>query len=305
MKKLIFLLLLIASVTIFAAKYRRPFANNIGVNYGFDNNYGSSGCKDFACGSVCYDGHGGTDFPLVVGTDILAPANGKVIATYNGCANYGGLGNTCGGRCGNYVKIDYGGGYTTLFCHLKLDSIVVSTGQQVSCGQKVGQSASSGNSSGPHLHFGTYVNGTSEDPFSGSCGGPTSYWVNQGSYPHNIPSATCESTCACTPGQVQTQGCGNCGVQSRTCGSNCQWGSWGGCTNQGVCSPASTQNQGCGNCGNQIRSCNNSCQWGSWGSCNGQGCTPGSVQNQGCGNCGDQTRSCNSSCQWNSWGSCN
>ena len=35
--------------------------------------------------------------------------------------------------------------------------------------------------------------------------------------------------CACAPGDPQSQGCGNCGQQARTCGNDCQWGEWGAC----------------------------------------------------------------------------
>jgi hypothetical protein len=77
------------------------------------------------------------------------------------------------------------------------------------------------------------------------------------------------SVCACTPGQTQTQGCGNCGTQSRTCGSNCQWGSWSGCAGQGPCSPGQTESRACCDCGSESRTCQSSCQWSDWGSCSG------------------------------------
>lgn len=37
------------------------------------------------------------------------------------------------------------------------------------------------------------------------------------------------SLCACSPGQVESKPCGDCGTTRRTCGSNCQWGGWSGC----------------------------------------------------------------------------
>ncbi len=109
----------------------------------------------------------------------------------------------------------------------------------------------------------------------------------------------------CSPGQVQTQGCGKCGSKERTCSATGNWGSWGGCAGRGPCSPGQTQSQGCGNCGNKGRSCQSNCQWGGWGSCQGQGsCAPGQVNTEGCGNCGNHGRSCQSNCQWGGWGSC-
>jgi hypothetical protein len=287
-----------------AAKFRRPFSASIGVNYGYDN-YSGGGCRDFACGSVCYDGHTGTDFPLSMGTAVVAPANGRVSATNSGCSDWGSLGNTCGGNCGNYVRIDHQDGTSTLFCHMQNGSIAVSEGQQVGCGDYLGRSASSGNSSGPHLHFGVYVSGSSRDPFSGSCSQSTSYWVGQGSYPHNVPSATCATTCACSPGQSQSESCGNCGTRSRTCNSSCQWGSWGACGGEGVCAPGAQQQEDCGNCGSRTRSCASSCSWGSWGACQGQGeCSPGSVDEQACCDCGTQRRTCSNSCAWSSFSAC-
>ncbi|MBU1243989.1 M23 family metallopeptidase [Myxococcota bacterium] len=263
----ILLTLLISVPAAQGAKLRRPFSASIGVNYGFDHNGSASGCVDYGCGGVCYNTHTGTDFPLSLGTGVLASAAGRVTATYNGCANYGYYGNTCGGSCGNYVKVDHLDGTVSLFCHMQLDSIAVGVGQNVSCGQYLGNSASSGSSTGPHLHLGFRVNGTSIDPFAGGCSQSTSWWVGQGSYPHPIPSATCETTCECSPGQVENQGCGNCGSRSRTCGSNCYWGGWSGCSGEGPCSPGQTQTQACCDCGSQSRTCTGSCQWPDWGNC--------------------------------------
>ena len=262
------LAVLLPSSPAYAAKFRRPFSASIGVNYGYDNN-GGGGCTDFACGGVCYDGHSGTDFPLSMGTSVLAPAGGRVSATNEGCSDWGGLGSTCGGRCGNYVRIDHQDGTSTLFCHMQNGSIAVSTGEWVSCGQFLGRSASSGNSSGPHLHFGLYVSGSSRDPFSGGCSQSTGYWVGQGSYPHNVPSASCETSCECSPGQTQTSACGNCGTRSRTCNSSCSWGSWGSCQGQGECAPGSVEERACCDCGTQTRSCSNACAWKSFSACAG------------------------------------
>ncbi len=275
---------------------RRPFNVSIGVNYGFDN-YGGTGCDDYQCGSVCYDGHSGTDFPLGFDTTVVAAAAGQVTATYNGCANVGYLGNTCGGRCGNYVQLRHSDGSRTLYCHMRLNSIAVSVGQQVACGQTIGHSASSGSSTGYHLHLGLNIGGVNRDPFAGSCSQSTSYWMNQGSYPHPIPSTTCETTCACSPGQTQTAGCGNCGTHSRTCGSNCQWGSWSGCTGQGPCSAGATQQRDCCDCGTETRTCSGSCEWGSWGACSG----PDPAGTPACdtgepGPCGDGRMRCQQGC---------
>jgi len=175
-------------------KMRRPYAENIAFNYGFDNKAGS-GCQDWNCGTRCYDTHSGTDQPTPLGTNILATANAVVEATFNGCADYGSLGNTCGGRCGNHVRIKYPDGTTSVFCHLKRNSIVVSTGQSVSCGQKLGQSASSGSSTGPHLHLGwRTAGGTNRDVFRGACTTSPGAWNQQNGYRDPVGTS-----CSCVP----------------------------------------------------------------------------------------------------------
>ena len=67
-------------------------------------------------------------------------------------------------------------------------------------------------------------------------------------------------TMECTPGETQTgSACGNCGKQTRTCGTDGQWGDWS-CTGQGVCVPGTTSQEGCAFTG-QSKTCNSSCQW--------------------------------------------
>ena len=116
-----------------AQKLRRPFARETDFNYGFDNRAGG-GCTDWNCGSRCYDGHTGTDFPVPVGTEVLAGAAGRVDAVFNGCADVGYLHNSCGGRCGNHVRIAHADGTATTYCHMRRDRFTVSVGQQVGCG---------------------------------------------------------------------------------------------------------------------------------------------------------------------------
>jgi hypothetical protein len=77
------------------------------------------------------------------------------------------------------------------------------------------------------------------------------------------------SDCACTPGQTDTQACGNCGTKTRTCQSNCQWGDFSACTGQGPCSPGATESRSCCDCGSQSRTCKSNCEWGGWSDCAG------------------------------------
>ena len=232
-------------------RHRRPLTVSPAVRYGYDNNGGSSGCRDYNCGSRCYDGHSGTDFPVPLGSTVLASADGVVSATNNGCANYGGLGNSCGGRCGNYVQIRHSDGAYTIFCHMQLGSLAVSRGQRVRCGQTLGRSASSGNSTGPHLHFGWRRTATSIDSFRGRCTSSAGAWTDQNAY-GSSPGATCAcvpsaETCnnrdddcdgrvddglsrSCYTGPSGTAGRGICRNGSQSCGA----GRWGGCSGQVV-----------------------------------------------------------------------
>ena len=65
---------------------------------------------------------------------------------------------------GNYVIIDHGGGVHTLYAHMLNGSLKVSAGQSVSAGQAIGNIGSTGNVTGPHLHFEVRINGNRVNP---------------------------------------------------------------------------------------------------------------------------------------------
>ncbi len=97
-----------------------------------------------------YKRHTGTDIGASYGAAIVAANSGTVtLAGWN--SGYG-----------NCVIIDHGGGKATLYAHMS--SYSVSKGQSVQKGQQIGCVGSTGNSTGPHLHFEVLINGTAVDP---------------------------------------------------------------------------------------------------------------------------------------------
>ena len=94
--------------------------------------------------------HKGHDYAAPTGTPVYAPASGTVRLARDTFMN------------GNLVMIDHGARLTSVYAHL--NKIAVRDGQQVQVGDKLGEVGSTGRSSGPHLHWGMYVNGVAIDP---------------------------------------------------------------------------------------------------------------------------------------------
>lgn len=94
-------------------------------------------------------GHSGIDFAAEEGAEVYAVAGGIVTA-----ADYD-------VEKGNYVVLDHGGGLETEYQHMK--SLLVSAGQSVVQGQVLGYVGSTGNSTGPHLHFEARQDGAPAD----------------------------------------------------------------------------------------------------------------------------------------------
>jgi murein DD-endopeptidase MepM/ murein hydrolase activator NlpD len=95
---------------------------------------------------------------LHAGVDLAAPSGTPIVAARSGTVSlarwYGGYGYA--------VKIDHGGGVTTLYGHNS--KLLVSAGQKVSAGQRISLMGSTGDSTGPHLHFEVHVGGDPVDP---------------------------------------------------------------------------------------------------------------------------------------------
>jgi murein DD-endopeptidase MepM/ murein hydrolase activator NlpD len=94
--------------------------------------------------------HSGVDMAASFGTPIRACKAGKVVVA------------SVQGGYGNAVVIDHGGGMGTLYGHQSSMAVVV--GQNVAAGTIIGYVGSTGNSTGPHLHFEVRLGGTPVDP---------------------------------------------------------------------------------------------------------------------------------------------
>lgn len=100
--------------------------------------------------------HGGIDIVKPGGHSTGAP----VVAAGSGRVVVAGRHSSYG----NYVVIDHGGGVHTLYAHMLNGSLRVSAGQHVSAGQQIGNIGSTGNVTGPHLHFEVRINGRRVNP---------------------------------------------------------------------------------------------------------------------------------------------
>jgi murein DD-endopeptidase MepM/ murein hydrolase activator NlpD len=94
--------------------------------------------------------HKGMDIAAVSGTPVRAPRAGVVSAVGDYFFN------------GNTVVVDHGQGYVTMYCHLS--EIAVEVDQALAEGERLGAVGATGRVTGPHLHFGAYLNGTAVDP---------------------------------------------------------------------------------------------------------------------------------------------
>jgi murein DD-endopeptidase MepM/ murein hydrolase activator NlpD len=113
------------------------------------------GCTSFAFEPVdraCLGGHwhSGIDLAAARGTPVMATLPG-IVTVIVSPTGYG-----------LHVVIDHGGGLTSLYGHL--DTVVVASGDAVAAGQVIGTAGSTGNATGPHLHFEIRRDGIAEDP---------------------------------------------------------------------------------------------------------------------------------------------
>ena len=95
--------------------------------------------------------HTGIDLVEPLGSPVLAADDGVVVLVGSGTTGYG-----------NFVVIAHAGGLDTLYGHLS--AALVAPGQTVQQGQTIGLEGSTGNSTGPHLHFELRINEKPVDP---------------------------------------------------------------------------------------------------------------------------------------------
>jgi len=95
--------------------------------------------------------HYGIDFTAPVGTEIYSTGDGVVSEVVSSRVGYG-----------NYIQIDHGYGYSTLYAHLHKFNVKV--GQKVKRGEVIGYVGNTGTSTSPHLHYEVHRNGQAVNP---------------------------------------------------------------------------------------------------------------------------------------------
>jgi len=126
--------------------FLKPNKGAITTIYGVRRYYNGKFAKDYY--------HRGVDYAGAVGSPVIAPAPGRVAL----------VGRVSQGFRihGNIVGIDHGQGVTSAYLHLS--RINVREGDFVQAGQVIGAVGATGAVTGPHLHWGLYVQGQSVDP---------------------------------------------------------------------------------------------------------------------------------------------
>ncbi len=142
-------------------------------NY-FDDEQGS-GVHDYLCGGASYDTHDGIDFRLIsaaatkANVAVVASADGVVKGLRDGVPDIFKRDNNAaavkGRECGNGVVLDHGNGWETQYCHMKMGTVVVASGQAVKRGDRLGSVGFSGQADFAHVHLTVRHNGRAIDPF--------------------------------------------------------------------------------------------------------------------------------------------
>ncbi len=94
------------------------------------------------------------------GLDIIAAHGSPTLSTATGVVRVAERSPSYG----NYVVIDHGGGFATLYAHLS--KLAVQRGQRVERGQLIGLIGATGRTTAPHLHYEVHHNGKLQDPMA-------------------------------------------------------------------------------------------------------------------------------------------
>ena len=144
---------LVTPQKFWSGPFLKPNNGPITTIYGVRRYYNGKFANDYY--------HRGVDYAGAYGSPIIAPAAGRVALV--GQESKGFVIN------GNCIGIDHGQGVESVFLHLS--RILVKDGEFVKAGQVIGALGGTGAATGPHLHWGLYVNGQAVDP---------SPWRNKG-----------------------------------------------------------------------------------------------------------------------------
>jgi hypothetical protein len=142
---------------------------------------------DWSCGRQTYDGHGGQDSALRsfreqrIGVPVFAALEGRVLEVVDQYRDENTAETTT--PYDNHIVLDHGNDQLTVYGHLRRASTRVQPGDWVPAGTQLGLTGSSGNSTGPHLHFGALFEGRPYEPFAGSCRPGSSGWTGQVALP--------------------------------------------------------------------------------------------------------------------------
>lgn len=164
-----------------------------GISNFVDLNPAAGQLLDWNCGARTYDGHAGIDiflapFPWRMmdqeAIDIVAAAPGTIVGKTDGNDDRSCPGNTSSDW--NAVYVQHADGTVAWYGHMKkFTQTGKPIGAAVDVGEFLGKVGSSGNSTGPHLHFENHsaLSGYSIlEPFSGACNAPASLWAQQRPY---------------------------------------------------------------------------------------------------------------------------
>jgi hypothetical protein len=140
----------------------------------------SGAADDPRCGPFTYDGHDGLDIraPAALadrGVAVLSPAAGVIGAVRDnepdGAFLQDGMAAIGERECGNGVRIDHEGGWSSQLCHMRHDSVRVRVGDRVEAGQAVGLVGLSGRTEFPHVHLTLRLNDDRVEPLTGRAAG--------------------------------------------------------------------------------------------------------------------------------------